>query len=639
MRITRKNTSAVALGLGVAIIAGACGNAAGAAGEDAVLTMLPDGGAAGATVEGGNTSVNALADLDELLAQFPVRVSNDAEIIPGGVMRIANVANAAITGIMLPTHSTNATDSSLQGFTMSPLFSANADLTVGQEGIAYFEPNVEELTITITMRDGVQVFWHDGVEFTLDDLLFAYEIISHPDYTGIRWNGSGVHLIEGAEAFRAGEADHISGITMSDDNRQMVIQFTELPPSLNFAGGLWSTPVARHHWAGVPMADMIDHPNARTNHLGNGPFIIDNIVTGEAYSFVANENYWQGRPILDGIVIETISDSLAPLAMQEGQFDVMSFSTTDVRDFSHLDNIQILGSLAQSGTFWTFRLGDHHIDDEGNVYFTPRGDKYDNPIQDPLVRHAIGHALDQMSIAMTLGNGLTRPATSVLWPFNARHWMDETHVGHAPNNPDLANQLLDEAGLTERDSEGYRLDFNGNPWTVRWGQTPGQDDDVFLAIRQQNLRDVGIRMDLWRNEFVDWNWANEQIQNDLDQDLDIWGGGWNFGWAPNPAGIWGLTEFNRARWISDEWIEIQDAIQSTQAWDAEYLAYWMSRWEQAFYNDAVALPVSYQIQFAAVNNRVANLELTRGTHSTWAAGMPGGQSHTWALTAATPFSN
>ena len=638
MRITRKNTGAIALGIGVALIAGACAGGAGAADAPVGQGNLAEQalGADDAAVQGQDdvTSVNALADLEELVAQFPNAVVNTDTIIPGGILRRAIVTNAAITGIMLPTHSTNAIDSELWGNTMTPLFTTNADLTVGQEGVATFVPNVAERTITIAMRPGVTVYWHDGVEFTLDDLLFAYEVISHPEYTGIRWSGSGVNLIEGAAEFRAGEADTISGAVLSDDARTLTLHFTELPLSLNYAGGLWSTPVARHHWAGVPVADMIDHPNAHTNHLGNGPFIIDNIVTGEAYSFVANENYWQGRPLLDGIVVETISDSLAPLAMQEGQFDIMGFSSSDVRDYGHLDNFQILGQLAGTGSFHTFRLGNHHVDEDGQVYFTPRGDKYDNPIHEPLVRHAIGHALDQLSIAMTLGGGLTRPATSVLWPFNARQWMDPSHVGHAPNNPELANQLLDEAGLTERDAEGYRLDFNGNPWTLRWGQTPGADDDVFLAIRQQNLRDAGIRMDLWRNEFVDWNWAMDQIREDLDYDMDIWTGGWNFGWAPNPASLWGFTEFNRTRHITPEWIEIQEAIQSTEAWDPEFLSYWMGRWEQAFYNEAAALPVSYQVTFTAVNNRVANYDVTRGTGT--AIGL---RSHLIGLTAETPYGN
>jgi len=630
MRITRKQSGVVALGLGVALIAGACAGGAGAA-SDFPNQQAIDGGGAVQGQEDIN-AVNALADLDELVQQFPPAVVNHETVIPGGILREAIVSESAITGIMLPTHSTNNTDSRLWGLTMSSLFSTNADLTVGQEGIATFEPNVAERIITITMRDGVQVFWHDGVEMTLDDLLFAFEIISHPDYTGIRWNGAGVNLIEGAAEFRAGETDTISGAVLSEDGRQLVLHMTELPLNLSFGGGLWSTPVARHHWDGVPMADMIDHPNARTNHLGNGPFIIDNIVTGEAYSFVANENYWQGRPVLDGIVMETISTSLAPLAMQEGQFDIMTFSATNVMDHGHLNNIQILGQLNQSGAFHTFRLGDMHTDDEGNVTFTPRGDRYDNPIYDAQVRHAIGHSLDQLSIAMTLGGGLTRPATSVLWPFNARQWMDETHVGHAPNNPELANELLDAVGLTERDAEGYRLDFNGNPWTLRWGMTGGADAEVFLAIRQQNLRDAGIRMELWQDDFVDWNWANDQMDADADTDLDIWTAGWSFGWAPNPRGIWGPTNFNMARYSSPEWEEIHNNILSEDSWDPEFLAYWMSRWEQAFYNDAVALPVSYSLAFTAVNNRVANYDVTRGTGTL-------GTPHLWGLTAAAPYSH
>ncbi|MCL2839949.1 MAG: ABC transporter substrate-binding protein [Defluviitaleaceae bacterium] len=577
---------------------------------------------------------NALADLDELLTMFPPAVVNTNAPIQGGIMRRALVQEASIVGMMLPTQSTNATDATLRNYTMARLFSTNPDLTIGQDGIATWEVDLNTNTFTATMRDDIPtVYWHDGVEFTLDDWLFAFEIISHPDYTGIRFSGAGVHLIVGAEEMKRGEADYISGAVLSEDGRQLVLHFTELPFTLQYAAGLWDVPVARHHWAGIAVADMEDHPNARENHLGNGPWIIENIVPGQAFHFVANPNYWQGRPIMDGIVYEVVSSAVAPLAMQEGRFDRMLFGPSNTREYGHLNNIQILGRFNQSGSFHTFRLGTHHTDDNGNMYFVPRGDRYDNPIQDPLVRHAIGHALDQLSIAMTLGGGLTRPATSVLWPFNARHWMDPNHFGHAPNNPDLANQLLDQAGLTARDAEGYRLDFNGNPWTLTWSQTPGADDDVFLMIRQQNLRDAGIRMELWTGSFVDWNWQMEQIRYDLDTDMDIFTAGWNFGFAPNPSAIWGINEFNRTRWTSDEWQLIHSNIESTQSWDLDHLAYWMARWEQAFYEAAVALPVSYQIELIAVNNRVLNYDITRGSAGTT------NDSHLWALSSDTAYAH
>lgn len=574
---------------------------------------------------------NALADLDELLAMFPRHVQNMNSTQTGGVFRHAIVQNSPITGVMLPTHSTNATDSLLQSMSMSSLISSTEELRWGQEGIVNWEVDLDALTVTLTMRDDIPtVYWHDGVPFTLGDLLFAYEIITHPDYTGIRFTGSNVNNIVGAVERRAGDIEELTGATLSADGRQLVLEFVELPPAMLFHG-LWMSPVPRHRWEGIPVAEMDDHQYAR-ELLGFGPWILNNFVAGESYHFVPNPNYWQGAPLMDGYIFEVVPTAISAIAMQEGQFDMMGFSSSEVREYGHLNNVVILGDLAGSGSYHTFRLGTHHTDEDGNMYFIQRGDKYDNPIHEPLVRHAIGHALDQLSIAMTLGGGLTRPATSVLMPFNARHLMNPTLVGHAPNNPELANQLLDEAGLTARDEEGYRLDFNGEPWTLRWAQTPGADDDVFLAIRQQNLREAGIRMRLWNDEFVDWNFMMDTIRNDADEDMDIFTGGWSFGWSITPSGIWGLTEFNRTRWISDEWLEIQGNIESTKAWDPDFYAYWVGRWEQAFYEAAVALPVTYALQYTVVNNRVANVDITRGV---------GGQgtSWKWSLTADAPYAH
>ena len=91
--------------------------------------------------------------------------------------------------------------------------------------------------------------------------------------------------------------------------------------------------------------------------------------------------------------------------------------------------------------------------------------------------------------------------------------------------------------------------------------------------------------------------------------------------------------FNYARWYTPEWDEIQNNITSVQAWDADYLAHWMSEWEQAFYRDAVGLPVSYQIAFLAINNRVAHYNWERGANGV-SFGTPW---HTVALTAESPI--
>ena len=577
-------------------------------------------------------AVNALAELDELIEQFPVAVVNNNTPIEGGTLRWASVSDSPFPGILLATHSTNVVDTDIQSWTGSPLISTTPELRWGDQGIVTYDVDFEAMTLTFTMRDDIpDIYWHDGAPFTLDDLLFAYEIISHPDYTGIRFN-VGIHFIEGAEERRAGEIEELTGAVLSEDGRVLTLHMTELPPSLPFFG-MWSTPIPRHVWEGIEVADMDDHPYTRERLVGIGPFILQNIVPGESAYFIRNENYWRGAPYIESLVFESVPTATAALAMQEGHFDMMAFTLQNTYDFSHLNNIQILGQLAASGAFNSFILGDFYpADAEADLpdRFVSRGDRYDNPIQDNLVRHAIFHALDQLSISMTVNRGFTRPATSVLFPFNARQWMDLEHVGHAPHNPELANQLLDEAGLTARDAEGYRLDFNGNPWSLTWMHFIGPDIDIVFAVRQQALREVGVRLELWRGEFMDFQYSMDAIAANETQDADIVSQGWSFGWAPNPQGLWGINNFNRSRFITEEWEEIHENILSTEAWDPEFLGYWMQRWQEVFYRDAVSAPLTYGLVFRAVNNRVQNHDFTLG-----AATPP----HLWRLTAETPYSH
>ena len=60
--------------------------------------------------------------------------------------------------------------------------------------------------MTFTIRDNVN--WHDGEPVKAEDWLYAYEVIGHADYDGIRY-GSQFTIIEGMDEYHAGEADTI----------------------------------------------------------------------------------------------------------------------------------------------------------------------------------------------------------------------------------------------------------------------------------------------------------------------------------------------------------------------------------------------------------------------------------------------
>lgn len=72
---------------------------------------------------------------------------------------------------------------------------------------------------------------------------------------------------------------------------------------------------------------------------------------------------------------------------------------------------------------------------------------------------------------------------------------DASLEGSWPYSPDKADELLDSAGWTERDSEGYRTK-DGERLSARWiAYTPVPDDRASLAnFIQSDLKEIGFEL-------------------------------------------------------------------------------------------------------------------------------------------------
>jgi peptide/nickel transport system substrate-binding protein len=106
----------------------------------------------------------------------------------------------------------------------------------------------------------------------MDDLLFAFEVICHADYDGIRYDDS-FTAIKGVEEYNAGTASTISGITLSNNNQTITFEYKagEFPPSI-LSFGLWVTPEPRHYYEGLSVAEMRASEKSRSQAIGFVPF-------------------------------------------------------------------------------------------------------------------------------------------------------------------------------------------------------------------------------------------------------------------------------------------------------------------------------------------------------------------------------
>jgi peptide/nickel transport system substrate-binding protein len=586
--------------------------------------------------DGDYTAGNAFEVLDELLAQFPQYHANPAPIIDGGMLRLPLVQATAFAGLLNPVFWTQSGDSAIMGHMGSSLFNFTPRRTFGQNGLVTFEHDADAMIFTMHMRTDLPngpARWHDGVPVTLDDLVFALEVISHPDYVpslGIRQMNANGPWLRGFAEFNAGEVDYIAGLVLSNNNMTLEWHLTEFPPAL-LHFGFWTTPMPRHHWEGIAVADMPDHPNSRTNLLGWGPFSIQNIVPGESVHYVRNEAYHWGRPNIESIILEVVNPEMLAIALAEGRYDIGGFRNQDLEDYGHINNIVLLGEMPTSQGFHTFRLGTRHHDDEtGEIYFLPRTDNH--PIMNRAIRRAIGYGMNILEINMTLGGGMSRPATSILHPAHVRDWMDPHKVGFGPHNPELAIQVLEEAGFTEFDADGYRLDLNGNPMYFNWSMTSAANNYIIIDHYIANMREIGLRVQAWRGGLHDFNYHMDIMDGNADMyEIHISTLNYGLGWNPDPDLFWGPSaSFNRSRMSTPEMQRIIRDIQSPQAWNEDWLAERYREWEALMYYDPPAIPNNYGVALTAVNRRMVNysIELIDADRAT----VPfSGNSHLWGF--------
>jgi len=572
------------------------------------MTACPGGDPApgGFVAEEGAHPLDALR---EVLTHFPDHIRSDLPHVPGSIFEYGLIAASPFVGIIgAAAFWTEANDnviSSLLG-TSSGLIQMSPVNQFSNDGVARFEVNVENRSIALIMQE--EVFWHDGVPLTMRDLYFTYHVIGHPDYAaagGIRFSGDNRN-IQGIMDFHNGLADSISGLVLSNNDRTLTIYFEdgEFGPGILYFG-IWTSPMPEHIFGGTPVLEIPNHPQFRTNVVGWGPFRYVSSVPGESFLFERNPNFVWGTPYIEQIRVRRIETSLVPAALENGEFDVISFPSVYFPYFQNPTNFRYMASAGAAYSYISFRLGTFDGETNRNVV------DWGRPMHNIHLRRAMALAADEWMLGQMLFNGLQFPAGNFLTP---RHeeFMDLT-VPMWGHDPDLANRILDDAGFM-RGPDGYRRWPDGSELTVTWAMpiNPPTDEPIFLFYTEA-WRDIGVRVELWRGQFHAQPYLWDVLDFDTDDwEIDIYIGAWTAGANPAPFGAWGHTRWNVARWTSPEWDDFERRIASDAAWDTEYLKGLLSDIQWYMYDQAFFFPLRWGVALTGVNNRVGSWDQRTG---------------------------
>lgn len=575
-----------------ALTLAACGNSGGGAAESSA------GSAASSGSEAAGSGSEAAA-----IPEFDTVMSNDEEGIEGGTLRYAMVASSPFQGIFSPEFYEDAYDSELMGFSHESLFSVDENFMLSQDGMATFEFDQEAKTIHITLRDDLK--WSDGEPLTTEDVLFSYEVIGHPEYTGIRY-GSTFSNIVGMEAYHNGEAETISGINIIDD-KNITIEYIEVNPSiLASGGGIWGYPMPKHQLGNVAIADMASSPEIRQNPVGAGPFRVKSIVPGESVEFEANEYYWKGVPELAGVVVEVVAPATIVSEMEAGRYDIAKMPTDQYDTYKDLENITLLGREELAYTYIGFKQGKWDAEQGKNV------SDPEAKMADVNLRKAMAYAIDNNAIAVEFYQGLRENAKAMIPPV-FKDFVNPDVEGFN-YDPERANQILDEAGYEDTNGDGFRETPEGEELVINFASMAGgATAEPIAQYYLQMWEEIGLNVQLATGRLIEFQAFYDMVEAD-DPQIDVYQAAWGTGHDPNPTDLYGeFAAFNYPRYVNEENEAILAKINSADAFDPEFKFAAYQEWQEHMFENVPVIPTLWRKEIFAVNNRVKNIDITYGT--------------------------
>ena len=257
--------------------------------------------------------------------------------------------------------------------------------------------------------------------------------------------------------------------------------------------------------------------------VGTGPFVFSAYQRGQSASFARNPDYkWgpgnaqhEGAAYLDRVTYRFLPEAAVRTgALSSGQVDLIEgVQPTDASVFDKVDGFQYLTGPSATTSFTL------------NVNYTVA------PASDVRVRRALRDGFDLDVIVKSVYLGTVQRAWSNIGPDNADY--NAALKGSWGNKVAAANQLLDEAGWTQRDSEGFRTkDGKRLSIEVAYPQPYVRDSrDVLIRAIQSALRqniglDLGLRINTagdFSNQKATGNWTiYPNTDNPSDVAMELW---------------------------------------------------------------------------------------------------------------------
>lgn len=338
------------------------------------------------------------------------------------------------------------------------------------------------------LKQGVK--WHDGKEFTADDVIKTLEIMSTVDAENayiqaikqLQWEKLGKYTIRICTKPIKSE-----DITCNERN--------DNPIFANFLE-LMTIKIIPEHKSGDINSNTANtsEPNLYRAPIGTGKYIFRGI-SEDNILLVKNVNYHERDevPEIDRMEFKFYRDfDSAIQGVQNGDVHAFASLTTEgLREFSEYTQIQVIQSPVLYNQFW-------------GMYFNLRTDPNGNTIGpeflgDVNVRKAIRHAVNKDEIINETLNGVGKEAFG---PIPEISEFFNTDLKEEMYDLSEANALLEEAGWAVRTGDTYRTNEDGEIMEFSLYYVNSYDRRLVAETIQANLAEIGINVIIDRSEQV-----------------------------------------------------------------------------------------------------------------------------------------
>lgn len=284
----------------------------------------------------------------------------------------------------------------------------------------------DALTYKVTLRDGVK--WHDGEPLTIEDVTWSLEATLTTSWAGTLFLAA-FNTIEGAEEFAAGEADEISGMSVSGNT----ITFKLKHPCSTFSYVLGQWPILpKHILKNANPKDIYSYESYWAKPIGCGPYMFTEVVKNEYAIMEVYPDYHGKRPGIDKIYMALTGVQMANLVPNN---EIDFFATQDPGVIEYMKDYP---------NYTMYEVPVNYVRYLMCNTVGKNGTENGTAVSNYKVRKALRHALDMELMIEELYPDMGSATYSKMSNMESPYYNPDNEKFEY--DPELAKQLLDEAG-------------------------------------------------------------------------------------------------------------------------------------------------------------------------------------------------